>query len=447
MAVGCTETPSRVNGVANMLKAPTTPIVNNRQAPISTKAVRRRPGRLRITSPAKTNAPRSSTSQTIVGSSQTELDALDDPWAWSTAPVLAELRTRARDLGLWNAFDPSSHGGGLTNLQYAPLAELSGRAIELAPPAMNCAAPDTGNMEVLGLFGTPEQQEKWLKPLQEATIRSAFAMTEPNVASSDATNIETSIVRDGDHYVINGRKWWTTGAMNPQCAIFILMGKTNPNAHRHHQQSMILVPRETPGVTVERALHVFETVVRTWVELGECVARAGVRKLVLFNSHGGQVSLMDVVARELRQRCNLIVYSSSWYNLPLGAAVDGLFSAQEHRFGIHAGEIETSMMLALHPQLVRMQAAQDFRSTSQDRAAGYPVLGNGKSAKLGWAMQDYNPAGAVGNAAAATADKGRAVIDAAGRQLARHVRPENPANRPAHPDYPRGRLRPCRQRP
>ena len=188
---------------------------------------------------------------------EAELDALDDPWAWSTAPVLAELRTRARDLGLWNAFDPSSHGGGLTNLQYAPLAELSGRAIELAPPAMNCAAPDTGNMEVLGLFGTPEQQEKWLKPLQEATIRSAFAMTEPNVASSDATNIETSIVRDGDHYVINGRKWWTTGAMNPQCAIFILMGKTNPNALRHHQQSMILVPRETPGVTVERALHVF----------------------------------------------------------------------------------------------------------------------------------------------------------------------------------------------
>ena len=162
----------------------------------------------------------------------------------------------------------------------------------------------------------------------------------------------------------------------------------------------------------------FETVVRTLVELGECVARAGVRKLVLFNSHGGQVSLMDVVARELRQRCSLIVYSSSWYSLPLGAAVDGLFSAQEHRFGIHAGEIETSMMLALHPQLVRMQAAQHFKSTSQDRAAGYPVLGNGKSAKLGWAMQDYNPAGAVGNAAAATADKGRAVIDAAGRQLA-----------------------------
>lgn len=162
----------------------------------------------------------------------------------------------------------------------------------------------------------------------------------------------------------------------------------------------------------------FETVTRTWIELGECVARAGLKKLVLFNSHGGQVSLMDVVARELRNRCGLLVYSASWYSLPLGAEVDGLFSAEEHRFGIHAGEIETSMMLALRPQGVRMAQAQDFASSSQARAARYLVLGNGKSAKLGWAMQDYNPAGAVGNAAAATADKGHQVVQAAGRQLA-----------------------------
>lgn len=161
-----------------------------------------------------------------------------------------------------------------------------------------------------------------------------------------------------------------------------------------------------------------ETVMRTWIELGECVARAGVRKLVLFNTHGGQVSLMDIVARELRTRCGLIVYSCSWWNLPLGDAVNGLFSAQEHRFGVHAGDIETSMMLALRPQCVDMGQARDFRSSSQERATRHPILGNGSSAKLGWQMQDYNAQGAAGNAAAATAGKGHAVVDAAGRQLA-----------------------------
>jgi len=162
----------------------------------------------------------------------------------------------------------------------------------------------------------------------------------------------------------------------------------------------------------------FDTVLRLWIELGECVARAGVKKLVLFNAHGGQVSLMDIAARELRTRCGLIVYSASWYSLPLGDAVDGLFSAAEHRFGVHAGDVETSMMLALRPRFVDMAQARDFASSSRDRAAAYPILGNGKSAKLGWAMQDYNPQGAAGNAAAATADKGRAVVDAAAGQLA-----------------------------
>ncbi|MES2974336.1 MAG: creatininase family protein [Pseudomonadota bacterium] len=161
-----------------------------------------------------------------------------------------------------------------------------------------------------------------------------------------------------------------------------------------------------------------ETLMRVWMELGECVARTGIRKLVLFNAHGGQVSLMDIVARDLRVKHDLIVYSVNWFTLPLGDAVEGLFPAEEHRFGIHGGDVETSMMLALRPQFVEMVQARDFKSSSQERAALYPILGNGKSAKLGWQMQDYNPMGAAGNAAAATADKGRAVIDAAAKSLA-----------------------------
>lgn len=173
-----------------------------------------------------------------------------------------------------------------------------------------------------------------------------------------------------------------------------------------------------PGTLTLRS----DTVVRLWTEMGECVAAAGVKKLVLFNSHGGNVSLMDIVARDLRARLDLLVYSVSWFNLPLrddtGQDVNTLFSANEHRFGIHGGDVETSMMLALDPAQVDMTQAQDFHSTSQDRAEQFAILGNGKSAKLGWQMQDYNPAGAVGNAAAATADKGRSVVTAAGRSLA-----------------------------
>ena len=160
------------------------------------------------------------------------------------------------------------------------------------------------------------------------------------------------------------------------------------------------------------------TLIAAWTELGECVARAGLKKLLLLNAHGGQVSLMDIVARELRTRCALIVYGCSWWNLPLGESVNGQFSQEEHRFGVHAGEIETSMLLALRPQFVHMGQARDFKSSSQERAARYPILGNGSSARLGWQMQDYNAQGAAGNAAAATAQKGRTVLDAAGRQLA-----------------------------
>jgi len=161
-----------------------------------------------------------------------------------------------------------------------------------------------------------------------------------------------------------------------------------------------------------------ETVIATWVALGAGVARAGVRKLLLFNAHGGQVSVMDIVARELRMRHGLIVYGSSWWNLPLGEAVTGLFPPDEHRFGVHGGDQETSLMLALAAEQVRMAQARDFPSSSRERAARHAILGNGRSAKLGWAMQDYNAQGAAGNAAAASADKGRAVLDAAGEQLA-----------------------------
>ncbi len=160
------------------------------------------------------------------------------------------------------------------------------------------------------------------------------------------------------------------------------------------------------------------TVIALWTDIGESVARAGIKKLILFNSHGGQVSVMDIVAREIRTRSNLIVYSASWYSLPIDPAVMQMFSPQEHRFGVHAGEIETSMMLALKPELVDMSLAKNFASTSQERAQKYPILGNGKSAKLGWQMQDYNEDGAAGNAAAATAEKGNALIDSAAKQLA-----------------------------
>jgi acyl-CoA dehydrogenase len=177
---------------------------------------------------------------------------------WETPAVVEELKAAARDRGLWNLFLPDPrYGAGLTNSQYAPLAEITGHSPSLAPEALNCSAPDTGNMELLAEFGTEAQRKEWLEPLLAGEIRSAFGMTEPDVASSDATNVATRITRDGAGYVVDGRKWWSSGAMNPRCAVFIVMGKTDPAAARHRQQSMILVPRDAPGVTVHRPLTVY----------------------------------------------------------------------------------------------------------------------------------------------------------------------------------------------
>ena len=185
-----------------------------------------------------------------------QLQTADTPYFHP--PIVEELKEEARARGLWNLFHPHEEWGpGLTNAEYAPLAEIMGRSVSLAPEAMNCSAPDTGNMEVLTVFGSEEHKERWLKPLLDGEIRSAFAMTEPAVASSDATNIETRIERDGDDYVINGRKWWTTNVLHPNCQVLIVMGKTDFGAAPHKQQSMLVVPLDTPGITVVRGLTVF----------------------------------------------------------------------------------------------------------------------------------------------------------------------------------------------
>ncbi len=193
----------------------------------------------------------------IYPNEKTYYEQLDAGGRWQIPPMMDELKTKARAAGLWNLFLPASeHGAGRTNLEYAPLCEIMGRSL-IAPEVFNCSAPDTGNMEVLVRYGTPQQKERWLKPLLAGETRSCFAMTEPDVASSDATNIRATIVRQGDDYVLNGCKWWTSGAGDPRCKICIFMGKTDPNAPPYQQQSMILAPMDTPGITIKRLLTVF----------------------------------------------------------------------------------------------------------------------------------------------------------------------------------------------
>ena len=185
-----------------------------------------------------------------------QLAGRTDPWAWTRRRSWPSCKAEAGRRGLWNLFLPGEHGAGLTNLQYAPLAEITGRSLTWRPPRSTARRRTPATWRCWPQFGTEEQRKSWLQPLLDGEIRSAFAMTEPDVASSDATNISTRIVRDGDYYVINGRKWWISGAMNPDAEIFIVMGKTDPDAARHRQQSMILVPRDTPGVTIKRGMHV-----------------------------------------------------------------------------------------------------------------------------------------------------------------------------------------------
>ena len=193
----------------------------------------------------------------IPAEAELEQQLTDPALAWQTPPVVERLRASARSRGLWNLFLSAPEGAGLSNLQYAPLAEIMGRSPKLAPIAMNCAAPDSGNIEILRDFGTPAQKERWLTPLLEGEIRSAFCMTEPDVASSDAMNIRTEIRREGDEFVINGEKWWSSGALGADTEIFIVMGLTDPEGPKHLRQSMVLVPRDTPGVTVSTALTIF----------------------------------------------------------------------------------------------------------------------------------------------------------------------------------------------
>ena len=211
---------------------------------------------------------------------------------WQPTEVMERLKDKAKELGLWNLFLPDpEHGAGLTNLEYAPLAEIMGRSA-IASEACNCQAPDSGNMEILAEFGTREQKDEWLQPLLSGEIRSGFAMTEPDVASSDATNIESSITRDGDEYVLDGLKWWTSGATDPRCKLLIFMGKSNPDAHKYQQQSMVLVPMDTPGVKIVRALKVFgeDHAPHGHAEVSFVDARVPVGNLLLGEGRGFEIA-------------------------------------------------------------------------------------------------------------------------------------------------------------
>ena len=278
---------------------------------------------------------------------------------WEVYPRMEELKEKARSAGIWNLFLPEEYGDfspGLSNLEYAPLAEIMGRVL-WASEVFNCSAPDTGNMEVLAKYGTPEQQQRWLLPLLDGQIRSAFLMTEPGVASSDATNIETRIERDGEHYVINGRKWWSTGAMHPDCTFYILMGKTDPEAPRHRQQSMILVPADAPGVKVERPL----TALGTYdspaghAEISLTDVRVPATNLILGEGRGFEIAqgrlgpgrvhhcmrLIGTAQRALEMSCNRVGDRIA-FGRPLAK-----FSSVRQEIALSRCEIEQARLLTL----------------------------------------------------------------------------------------------------